>query len=344
SLQLSQTERNMIDMVTSKFDDVTLVYNGANAFQFDFLDDYPQIASVPRCPPAGQTGFNALGDVLAGNTNPSGRTSDTFVTDLTQTPTWNNFGNFRYDNVDEFTVSNYGYPSTPTFVNYVEGIYVGYKFYETAADEGLIDYDAMVEFPFGYGLSYTTFDQQMGDVTYQGGTVSFDVTVTNTGDVAGKDVVEVYYNPPYTNGGIEKASANLVAFEKTDLLEPGDSETVSVSFEDDDMASYDDQDAKAWVLEAGDYQVSINADSHTVIDEKTVTVDEDIVYNTEDNTHDGDAVPATNAFDADRGDVTYLSRADHFANREEALAAPTNYTLSDDYKAQFRNESNYDPA
>ena len=110
------------------------------------------------------------------------------------------------------------------------------------------------------------------------------------------------------------------------------------------MASYDDQDAKAWVLEAGDYQVSINADSHTVIDEKTVTVDEDIVYNTEDNTHDGDAVPATNAFDADRGDVTYLSRADHFANREEALAAPTNYTLSDEYKAQFRNESNYDPA
>ena len=190
-LQLSQTERNMIDMVTSNFDDVTLVYNGANAFQFDFLDDYPQIASVLWCPPAGQTGFNALGDVLAGNTNPSGRTSDTFVTDLTQTPTWNNFGNFRYDNVDEFTVSNYGYPSTPTFVNYVEGIYVGYKFYETAADEGLIDYDAMVEFPFGYGLSYTTFDQQMGDVTYQDGTVSFDVTVTNTGDVAGKDVVEV---------------------------------------------------------------------------------------------------------------------------------------------------------
>ena len=343
-LQLSQTERNMIDMVTSNFDDVTLVYNGANAFQFDFLDDYPQIASVLWCPPAGQTGFNALGDVLAGNTNPSGRTSDTFVTDLTQTPTWNNFGNFRYDNVDEFTVSNYGYPSTPTFVNYVEGIYVGYKFYETAADEGLIDYDAMVEFPFGYGLSYTTFDQQMGDVTYQDGTVSFDVTVTNTGDVAGKDVVEVYYNPPYVNGGIEKASANLVAFDKTEELQPGDSETVSISFDDDDMASYDYENAKAWVLEAGDYRISINSDSHNEIASATVNVPETITYDSDDNTHNGDAVVATNQFDNAAGDVEYLSRADHFANYDEAAAAPASMSMSDEIKAEFLNNGNYDPA
>ena len=343
-LQLSQTERNMIDMVTSNFDDVTLVYNGANAFQFDFLDDYPQIASVLWCPPAGQTGFNALGDVLAGNTNPSGRTSDTFVTDLTQTPTWNNFGNFRYDNVDEFTVSNYGYPSTPTFVNYVEGIYVGYKFYETAADEGLIDYDAMVEFPFGYGLSYTTFDQQMGDVTYQDGTVSFDVTVTNTGDVAGKDVVEVYYNPPYVNGGIEKASANLVAFDKTEELQPGDSETVSISFDDDDMASYDYENAKAWVLEGGDYRISINSDSHNEIASATVNVPETITYDSDDNTHNGDAVVATNQFDNAAGDVEYLSRADHFANYDEATAAPASMSMSDEIKAEFLNNGNYDPA
>ena len=343
-LQLSQTERNMIDMVTSNFDDVTLVYNGANAFQFDFLDDYPQIASVLWCPPAGQTGFNALGGVLAGNTNPSGRTSDTFVTDLTQTPTWNNFGNFRYDNVDEFTVSNYGYPSTPTFVNYVEGIYVGYKFYETAADEGLIDYDAMVEFPFGYGLSYTTFDQQMGDVTYQDGTVSFDVTVTNTGDVAGKDVVEVYYNPPYVNGGIEKASANLVAFDKTEELQPGDSETVSISFDDDDMASYDHENAKAWVLEAGDYRISINSDSHNEIASATVNVPETITYDSDDNTHNGDAVVATNQFDNAAGDVEYLSRADHFANYDEATAAPASMSMSDEIKAEFLNNGNYDPA
>ena len=344
-LELSKTEEDMIDLVTSNFDKVTLIYNGANIFELGFVENYPQIKSVLWCPPAGQTGFSALGDILAGTTNPSGKTSDTFVYDLTQQPSYNNAGDFKYENMTEFPTENFEEGETsPAFVNYVESIYVGYKFYETADDEGAIDYEATVQYPFGYGLSYTTFEQEMGDVTYADGTVSFDVTVTNTGDTAGKDVVEVYYNPPYTNGGIEKASANLVAFEKTELLEPGASETVSISFDDDDMASYDDQDAKAWVLEAGDYQVSINADSHTVLDEKTVTVDEDIVYNTEDNTHDGDAVPATNAFDADRGDVTYLSRADHFANREEALASPTNYTLSDEYKAQFRNESNYDPA
>ncbi len=339
-LQLSQTEEDMIAMVTENFENVVLVYNGANAFQFDFLDDY-DIDSVVWCPPAGQTGFLALGQVLTGEVNPSGKTSDTFVYDLTTTPTFNNFGDFQYDNVDEFASDDTD--SLPTFVNYVESIYVGYKFYETAAEEGLIDYDSTVQFPFGYGLSYTTFEQEMGEVTYADGTVSFDVTVTNTGDVAGKDVVEVYYNPPYTNGGIEKASANLVTFDKTDLLEPGESQTITIEFDDDDMASYDYEDAAAYVLEAGDYIVSINSDSHTVIDEATVTVDETITYDSEDNTHNGDSTVATNVFSDAEGDVTYLSRADGFANYEEATAAPTDYSMSDEYKATFINNSNYDP-
>lgn len=228
-LQLSQTERDMIDLVTKNFKKVTLVYNGANAFQFDFLSQYPQIKSVLWCPPAGQTGFSALGEVLAGDVNPSGKTSDTFVKDLTKTAVFNNTdgtaagnassvgtnGKFTYDNADDLAASYMGFSGdkvtvTPTFVNYVEGIYVGYKFYETAADEGLINYDDTVMFPFGYGLSYTTFKQEMGKVSYKNGKISFDVTVTNTGDKAGKDVVEVYYNPPYTDGGIEKASKNLV--------------------------------------------------------------------------------------------------------------------------------------
>ena len=231
-LQLSKTERDMIDLVTSNFKKVTLVYNGANTFQFDFLNDYPQIQSVVWCPPAGQTGFSALGEVLAGDVNPSGKTSDTFAKDLTKTAVFNNTdgtaagnassvgtnGKFTYDNADDLAASYMGFSGdkvtvTPTFVNYVEGIYVGYKFYETAADEGLINYDDTVMFPFGYGLSYTTFKQEMGKVSYKNGKISFDVTVTNTGDKAGKDVVEVYYNPPYTDGGIEKASKNLVAFE-----------------------------------------------------------------------------------------------------------------------------------
>lgn len=361
-LQLSQTERDMIDLVTKNFKKVTLVYNGANAFQFDFLSQYPQIKSVLWCPPAGQTGFSALGEVLAGDVNPSGKTSDTFAKDLTKTAVFNNTdgtaagnassvgtnGKFTYDNADDLTASYMGFSGdkvtvTPTFVNYVEGIYVGYKFYETAADEGLINYDDTVMFPFGYGLSYTTFKQEMGKVSYKNGKISFDVTVTNTGDKAGKDVVEVYYNPPYTDGGIEKASKNLVAFEKTKKLEPGASQTVKIEFDDDDMASYDQKDAKAYVLEQGDYDISIQSDSHYVIDHQKVTVKDTVTYNSDSNTHNGDAVAATNEFDYAAGDVTYLSREGHFANYAKATAAPTNFSMSDEAKAEFTNNSNYDP-
>ena len=348
--------------IRDSFKKVALVYNGANAFQFDFLSQYPQIKSVLWCPPAGQTGFSALGEVLAGDVNPSGKTSDTFAKDLTKTAVFNNTdgtaagnassvgtnGKFTYDNADDLAASYMGFSGdkvtvTPTFVNYVEGIYVGYKFYETAADEGLINYDDTVMFPFGYGLSYTTFKQEMGKVSYKNGKISFDVTVTNTGDKAGKDVVEVYYNPPYTDGGIEKASKNLVAFEKTKKLEPGASQTVKIEFDDDDMASYDQKDAKAYVLEQGDYDISIQSDSHHVIDHQKVTVKDTVTYNSDSNTHNGDAVAATNEFDYAAGDVTYLSRAGHFANYAKATAAPTNFSMSDEAKAEFTNNSNYDP-
>ena len=202
----------------------------------------------------------------------------------------------------------------------------------------------MVAFPFGYGLSYTTFEQKLNDVTYKDGKVTVDVTVTNTGDTAGKDVVEVYYNPPYTEGGIEKASANLVGFEKTEKLEPGASEDVTVEFEDDDMASYDYKNAKAYVLEKGDYNISINSDSHTVIGSKKITVDDTITYDSDSNTHNGDQTVATNQFDDAAGDVTYLSRAGHFANYKEATAAPTNFEMSDKAKETFYNNANYDPS
>ena len=342
-LELSRTERDMLDLVCENFDNVVLVYNGANAFEMGFLADYPEIKSVLWAPHPGQAGFEALGSVLTGAVNPSGKTSDTFLYDLTQAPTWNNFGAFQYDNVSEFEVESARGTRSPKFVNYVEGIYVGYRFWETADDEGLVDYGASVQYPFGYGLSYTTFSQEMGPASFDGDTVSFDVTVTNTGDVAGKDVVEAYVNPPYTNGGIEKATANLVAYEKTALLEPGESQTVTISFEDDDMGSYDYEGARAYVLEAGDYMVSINSDSHTVISEQTVSVPETITYDTEDNTHNGDLQAATNVFDDANGDLEYLSREDGFANYAEATAAPTNYSMSDEYKATFYNNGNYDP-
>lgn len=344
-LQLSQTERDMVDMVCSNFDNVIVVYNGANQFELGFADEYPQIKSVVWCPGTGNVGFNALGKVFSGEVNPSGKTPDTFIYDMTTAPWWNNAEKTEYTNLADLAVEgmNAGTAQVyaPAFTNYVEGIYVGYKYYETAAQEGAIDYDKTVQYPFGYGLSYTEFEQKMGELEEKDGQISVDVEVTNTGDVAGKDVVEVYYEPPYTNGGIEKSSANLIEFAKTDLLQPGESQTVTVTFSIEDMASYDENHAKAYVLEKGDYAISINSDSHTVLDQKTYTADKDVVYKGE-NKRASDDTAATNVFEDAKGDVTYLSRADHFANYEEATAAPASAELGEPYVSEYHLNSNFD--
>ena len=344
-LQLSQTERDMVDMVCSNFDNVIVIYNGANQFELGFADEYPQIKSVVWCPGTGNVGFNALGKVFSGEVNPSGKTPDTFIYDMTTAPWWNNAEKTEYTNLADMAVEgmNAGTAQVyaPAFTNYVEGIYVGYKYYETAAQEGAIDYDKTVQYPFGYGLSYTEFEQKMGELEEKDGQISVDVEVTNTGDVAGKDVVEVYYKPPYTNGGIEKSSANLIEFAKTDLLQPGESQIVTATFSIEDMASYDENNAKAYVLEKGDYVISINSDSHTVLDQKTYTADADVVYKGE-NKRASDDTAATNVFEDAKGDVTYLSRADHFANYEEATAAPASAELGEPYVSEYHLNSNFD--
>ena len=344
-LQLSQTERDMVDMVCSNFDNVIVIYNGANQFELGFADEYPQIKSVVWCPGTGNVGFNALGKVFSGEVNPSGKTPDTFIYDMTTAPWWNNAEKTEYTNLADMAVEgmNAGTAQVyaPAFTNYVEGIYVGYKYYETAAQEGAIDYDKTVQYPFGYGLSYTEFEQKMGELEEKDGQISVDVEVTNSGDVAGKDVVEVYYKPPYTNGGIEKSSANLIEFAKTDLLQPGESQTVTVTFSIEDMASYDENNAKAYVLEKGDYVISINSDSHTVLDQKTYTADKDVVYKGE-NKRASDDTAATNVFEDAKGDITYLSRADHFANYEEATAAPASAELGEPYVSEYHLNSNFD--
>ena len=344
-LQLSQTERDMVDMVCSNFDNVIVIYNGANQFELGFADEYPQIKSVVWCPGTGNVGFNALGKVFSGEVNPSGKTPDTFIYDMTTAPWWNNAEKTEYTNLADMAVEgmNAGTAQVyaPAFTNYVEGIYVGYKYYETAAQEGAIDYDKTVQYPFGYGLSYTEFEQKMGELEEKDGQISVDVEVTNTGDVAGKDVVEVYYKPPYTNGGIEKSSANLIEFEKTNLLQPGESQTVTVTFSIEDMASYDENNAKAYVLEKGDYVISINSDSHTVLDQKTYTADADVVYKGE-NKRASDDTAAINVFEDAKGDITYLSRADHFANYEEATAAPASAELGEPYVSEYHLNSNFD--
>lgn len=344
-LQLSQTERDMVDMVCSNFDNVIVVYNGANQFELGFADEYPQIKSVVWCPGTGNVGFNALGKVFSGEVNPSGKTPDTFIYDMTTAPWWNNAEKTEYTNLADLAVEgmNAGTAQVyaPAFTNYVEGIYVGYKYYETAAQEGAIDYDKTVQYPFGYGLSYTEFEQKMGELKEKDGQISVDVEVTNTGDVAGKDVVEVYYKPSYTNGGIEKSSANLIEFAKTDLLQPGESQIVTATFSIEDMASYDENNAKAYVLEKGDYVISINSDSHTVLDQKTYTADKNVVYKGE-NKRTSDDTAATNVFEDAKGDVTYLSRADHFANYEEATAAPASAELGEPYVSEYHLNSNFD--
>lgn len=344
-LQLSQTERDMVDMVCSNFDNVIVIYNGANQFELGFADEYPQIKSVVWCPGTGNVGFNALGKVFSGEVNPSGKTPDTFIYNMTTAPWWNNAEKTEYTNLADMAVEgmNAGTAQVyaPAFTNYVEGIYVGYKYYETAAQEGAIDYDKTVQYPFGYGLSYTEFEQKMGELEEKDGQISVDVEVTNFGDVAGKDVVEVYYKPPYTNGGIEKSSANLIEFAKTDLLQPGESQTVTVTFSIEDMASYDENNAKAYVLEKGDYVISINSDSHTVLDQKTYTADTDVVYE-EENKRVSDDTAATNVFEDAKGDVTYLSRADHFANYKEATAEPASAELGEPYASEYHLNSNFD--
>lgn len=345
-LQLSKTEQNMMDLVCKNFSNVVVVYNGANAMELGFINDYPQIKGAVWCPGTGQSGFEALGEILDGTVNPSGKTTDTFVADLTATPTWNNFGNFTYDNMDKFKYTSKNFmtgaeeTTYPSFIDYSDNIYVGYRFYETAAAEGLIDYDKTVLYPFGYGLSYTSFTQEMSDIKDTNGALSFDVTVTNTGKTAGKDVVEVYYNPPYTNGGIEKASANLIAFEKTDMLEPGASQKITISFNAEDMASYDAKNVKGYVLEAGDYQISVNSDSHNQIASKTYNVPETINYN--ETARSTDKTAATDVFGYAAGDVTYLSRADKFANYDKATAAPASLSMSDEAKKTFISNTNYD--
>jgi beta-glucosidase len=344
-LELSRTEQDLVDLVCSNFDKVIVVYNGANPLEMGWVENYSQIKSLVVCPGVGATGFKALGSILKGTVNPSGKTSDTWVYDLTATPYYNNIGHFAYSNVEDVTTAAKEWwekaDGVVSFVDYVESIYVGYRFYETAAVEGLIDYNTTVQYPFGYGLSYTTFTQSMSDLkTGSDGSISVDVTVTNTGSVAGKDVVEIYYNPPYTNGGIEKSATNLITFDKTDLLQPGESQTLTLSFTAEEMASYDDMGHGCYVLEQGNYEISLRTDSHNVVDTKTYTVMSDVIYD-DSNPRSDDQVTAVNQFDFARGEVTYLSRADGFANYAVATAAPATTVLPSNY--EVTGNGTYDP-
>lgn len=319
-LELNKDERDMIALAKENFDKVIVLLNSSNAMELGDLQDDDDVDAIVWIGSPGLTGFNAVGRILNGSVNPSGRLSDIYPRDFTQDPTFVNFGDFQYRNVSKENASGDAF-----FVQYEEGIYYGYRYYETAAVEGFLDYDDAVVYPFGFGLSYTDFawelaGSEMGDVE---GKISVDVKVTNTGNrFAGKEVVQLYYSPPYYEGGIEKAEVVLGAFAKTDLLEPGESQVVTLTFDVEDMASYDYKNAGAYVLEAGDYVLRLQRDSHNIdsnIDEMVYAVEETVVYG-EGNSRKSDEMAAVNRFD----DVSAP-----FIDGERREGAITNMTRSD---------------
>ncbi len=316
-LRLSQNQKDLIDRVTREFDHVVLVLNTGNARELGFIEDYPSIKSVVWVGTPGPKGANSLGKVLTGQVNPSGRLVDTYVYDVESHPSTVNFGDYDYTNIDGMS-----------FLEYEEGIYVGYRYYETkyAGDE--TGYEKAVQFPFGYGLSYTDFTWELVGSQMNEEEILVEVKVTNRGDLAGKDVVQVYFTPPYTVGGIEKSAVELGGYGKTELLEPGESQELTISFATRDMASYDMKDLEAYVLEAGDYEIKVSKNVHDVVESVIYTLDDSIVYTSDEVT----GTTIENQFDYAAGDLTYLSRSDfdgtypslddmNFAASEEALAA-----------------------
>lgn len=258
----------------------------------------------------GESGLCAVARALAGEVNPSGRTCDLWAADLSATPSFNNFGDHTYTDVTDYYTS---IGSGAHFVEYAEGIYVGYRYYETAAAEAAagnypgFDYDAAVTFPFGFGLSYTSFKRELLDVTHEGEDLLAKVRVTNEGQVAGRDVAQLYSTPP-TSPSVEKSAVSLVAFSKTDELAPGQSAELELRVHERDLASWDVA-AGCWVLDAGSYAISLRSDSHTVIDQRELSLGEKR-FQTDSATGN----PVKNRFDdvTDYMDayVTQLSRAD----------------------------------
>ncbi|GAB3186405.1 glycoside hydrolase family 3 N-terminal domain-containing protein [Nesterenkonia suensis] len=306
-LMLNVDEQETLQLAQEHFDTVVVVINSSNIMELGALEDDDDVDAILWTGAPGETGFNALGDVMTGEINPSGRTVDLWARDFTADPTFVNFGRWEYTNITEDNATTLQQPNHAAmengafFVELEEGIYIGYRYYETAAAEGVIDYEEAVVYPFGHGLSYTDFDWELASSSTPeaDGTIEVEVEVTNSGDVAGQEVVQLYYSAPYTPGGIEKSAVELGDFAKTGSLAPGESETVRLELDVEAMASYDHRDAEAWVLEEGTYELRVQTDSHQIadgIEPIEYDVPETVVYG-EDGPRAGDEVAATNRFD-----------------------------------------------
>jgi len=327
-LEPDSTELEIISYLNDNFDGFILVSNSNAALDLDFVKDYPNIKAVISA-----TAIESLPYILTGQVNPSGRTVDTFAANPLESPAAMNFGDYQYsDSNGDLTKYNY--------VTYEEGIYVGYKYYETRYEDvtlgrenaGDFDYDSEVVYPFGYGLSFTTFEWSDMKTSWDGDTCNIEITVTNTGDVAGKDVVEIYAQSPYTDydieNGVEKASVQLVAYDKTNELAAGESQTMSLSFDKSQLKAYDANNAKTYIFDAGDYYITAAKNAHEAVnniintkledttDEATsefvsvytpdITEVDTVTYSKD--SYSGEEI--TNQLDDAKGDATYLTRND----------------------------------
>ncbi len=330
-------EMEILQYLNDNFENVVVLVNSNAALELEWIDELQSIHAVVYAPAMGDYGMYAIPGIFDGSINPSGRTVDTFAADALASPAAQNFGDYvYYDENGNLTKYNY--------VSYAEGIYVGYKYYETRYEDvvlqqgnaGAFDYAAEVCYPFGYGLSYTTFEWRNQRTVWDGTTCTVTVDATNTGDVAGKDVVEIYAQSPYTDydkaNNVEKASVMLVGYAKTNELAPGETETVTVSFEQEQLKAYDYTNAKTYILDAGDYYITAARNAHdavnnilavkgmTVADGMTAEGNADFVslYVTENvevdtatyakDTYSGTEI--TNQLDTAAGEITYLSRND----------------------------------
>ena len=375
-LELDDAEKELMAYAKLHFDRVILVLNSPAVMELGTLQDDNGIDSIIWIGQPGWNGILALGGILTGAINPSGRTVDLYMRDFTTDPTWYNFGDYSsaaYAVTGKYTAgmtmgadpNGIGLTHTENLVDYAEGIYVGYKYYETVAadlgDAGEKWYSENVVYPFGYGLSYTTFTQSIekieGDLSDAEGSVEVSVKVTNTGKVAGKDVVQLYSTPPYTAGGIDKAAVNLLAFDKSDMLAPGESQIVKVEFNVKDLASFDYNDANknnnsGYELETGDYVISLRANSHDVYDSKTLSAAKLLAWD-----EDGDASTPNNIY-SQNSDSKWaqsntlannwtVSGEDHYLTRDKLLnkngTEPSDLKelawLFDESENQFKDEA-----
>lgn len=293
-LQLTENKKALIHKVAEYFDNITIVVNAGNTLELGFLEEVPQVKSIVWVGTPGPYGTRSLGNVLAGKINPSGRTTDTYAYDVSSAPASENFGDYQYENLDK------------AFVNYQEGIYIGYRFYETYYQDDEAGYQEAVQFPYGYGLSYTDFTWEVVAENFDDETIQLEVDVTNIGDMPGKDVLQLYFSAPYIEGGIEKAAIELGAYAKTEEIQPGETATVELSFATKDMSSYDMTHEEAFVLDEGLYEIKLARNVHDIVETFDYQNNTRLVLKEDSAT----GVEINNLFpNADTG-FDYLSRAD----------------------------------